>query len=212
MHVKGLELPMHEPRGKQGVSLAYATSPVGADHMRAPHDPIYEGFHPSGAHPLEPLGLCEPLPRLELSPRKVRAFYYAQDWWSLCSSLGLCHLGVAPNNVEAITHLVNLTRAMTGWDTSLWELLKVAERGKCLSRAFNCREGFTAKDDYLPQRLHEAFTSGPLKGVRVDPDTFARALRLYQQMEGWDPETGWPTFVKLAELGIEWAARPGDTW
>ena len=28
-------------------------------------------------------------------------------------------------------------------------------------------------------------------------------------MEGWDPETGWPTFAKLAELGIEWAAKPG---
>ena len=25
-------------------------------------------------------------------------------------------------------------------------------------------------------------------------------------------ETGWPTFAKLAELGIEWAAKPGDTW
>jgi hypothetical protein len=32
------------------------------------------------------------------------------------------------------------------------------------------------------------------------------------QMEGWDPETGWPTFAKLAELGIEWAARLGACW
>jgi len=212
MHVKGLEIPMHEPRGKQGVALAYATAPVGADHMRAPHDPIYEGFHPSGAHALEPLGLCEPLPRLELSPRKVRAFFYANNWWNLGSSLGLCHLGIAPMNVQSVTHLVNLTRALTGWDTSLWELLKVAERGKCLARAFNCREGFTPKDDRLPRRFHETFTSGPLKDVRIDPDTFARALRLYHQMEGWDPETGWPTFAKLAELGVEWAAKPGDTW
>jgi len=212
MHVKGLEIPMHEPRGKQGVALAYATAPVGADHMRAPHDPIYEGFHPSGAHALEPLGLCEPLPRLELSPRKVRAFFYANNWWNLGSSLGLCHLGIAPMNVQSVTHLVNLTRALTGWDTSLWELLKVAERGKSLARAFNCREGFTPKDDRLPRRFHETFTSGPLKDVRIDPDTFARALRLYHQMEGWDPETGWPTFAKLAELGVEWAAKPGDTW
>ena len=37
--VKKQELPMHEPRGKQGLSLAYATAPAGADHMRAPHDP-----------------------------------------------------------------------------------------------------------------------------------------------------------------------------
>jgi len=210
--VKGQEIPMHEPRGKQGLALAYATAPAGADHMRAPHDPLYEGFHPSGAHALEPLGLCEPLPRLELSPRKVRAYYYANQWWSLCSSLGICHLAAAPINILGITQMVNLARAITGWDTSLWELCKVAERGKSLARVFNSREGFTPKDDRLPKRLHEAFTSGPLKDVRIDPDTFARAVRLYHQMEGWDPETGWPTFAKLAELGIEWAAKPGDTW
>ncbi|MBI2000300.1 MAG: aldehyde ferredoxin oxidoreductase family protein [candidate division NC10 bacterium] len=210
--VKSQEIPMHEPRGKQGLALAYATAPAGADHMRAPHDPLYEGFHPSGAHALEPLGLCEPLPRLELSPRKVRAYYYANQWWSLCSSLGICHLAATPIDILGITPMVNLARAITGWDTSLWELCKVAERGKALARVFNSREGFTPKDDRLPRRLHEAFTSGPLKDVRIDPDTFARAVRLYHQMEGWDPETGWPTFAKLAELGIEWAAKPGDSW
>ncbi len=34
--------------------------------MRAPHDPIYEGFHPGGAHALEPMGLAEAMKRLEL--------------------------------------------------------------------------------------------------------------------------------------------------
>ena len=52
---------MHEPRGKQALALAYATAPAGADHMRAPHDPAYEAFHPRGGHPLEPLGLAEPV-------------------------------------------------------------------------------------------------------------------------------------------------------
>jgi aldehyde:ferredoxin oxidoreductase len=212
LHVKGQEIPMHEPRGKQGLSLAYATAPGGADHMQAPQDPAYEGFHPSGGHALESLGLCEPLPRLELSPRKVRAYYYAQHWWNMNSSLGICDLASAPLNVIGPTLAVNLARALTGWDTSLWELFKVAERGAALARVFNCREGFTPKDDLLPKRLHEAFTSGPLKGVRIDPETFQRALRLYYQVEGWDPETGWPTFAKLAELGIEWAAKPGDSW
>jgi aldehyde:ferredoxin oxidoreductase len=108
--------------------------------------------------------------------------------------------------------VTDLVRALTGWDTSLWELMKVAERGKALARVFNCREGITPKEEVLPARLHEAFTDGPLKGVRVDPDDFAKARRLYYQMEGWDPETGWPTFAKLAELGIEWAAKPGDSW
>ena len=212
MHVKGQEIPLHEPRGKQGLALAFTTAPGGADHVRAPHDPAYEGFHPEGGHALEALGLCEPLSRLELSTRKVRAFSYASNWWSLCSTVGICTLAAAPIDFLGITQVTNLVRALTGWDTSLWELIKVAERGKALARVVNCREGFTPKDDVLPARFHEAFTSGPLQGVRVDPEDFARARRLYYQMEGWDPETGWPTFAKLAELGIEWAAKPGDTW
>jgi aldehyde:ferredoxin oxidoreductase len=210
--VKKQEIPMHEPRGKQGVSLAYATAPAGADHMRAPHDPLYEGFHPNGAHGFEPLGLAEPMKRLELSPRKVRAYYYASNWYALCSCAGVCHLASAPGNAVAVTLIVDVMRALTGWDTSLWELLKVGERSKALARVFNCREGFLPKDDRLPKRLHEAFTEGPLAGVRVEPETFRRALRLYHQMEGWDPETGWPTFARLAELGIEWATRDGDGW
>ncbi len=210
--VKRQELPMHEPRGKQGLAVMYATSPTGADHMRAPQDPTYEGFHPQGSHALEPLGLAEAVKRLELSPRKVRAFMYTSHYRAMQDSLGLCALAIAPGPTLSVTQVVNAMRALTGWDTSLWELMKVGERAKALARAFNCREGFTPEDDRLPQRLHEAFASGPLAGVRVDPEILKRALQLYSRMEGWDPETGWPTFAKLAELGIEWAAKPGDGW
>jgi aldehyde:ferredoxin oxidoreductase len=211
MHVKGQEIPVQEPRGKQSLSLAYVMAPGGADHIRNPHDPAYEGLHPEGGHALEPLGLCEPVPRLELSARKVRAFYYGTNWNILMSSTGFCILASAPANVINPTRVTDLIRALTGWDTSLWELMKVAERGKALARVFNCREGISPKDEVLPARFHEAFTDGPLKGVRVDPEGFAKARRLYYQMEGWDPETGWPTYARLAELGIEWAAKPGDT-
>src|SRR5207248_1942084 len=74
LHVKGQELPMHDPRGKKGLSLAYALSPTGADHMEAPHDPLYAGFHPTG-HPMGVLGLIEPLDPLDLDAKKVRAFF-----------------------------------------------------------------------------------------------------------------------------------------
>jgi aldehyde:ferredoxin oxidoreductase len=210
MHVKGQEIPIHEPRGKQGLTLAYSTAPGGADHSRFPQDPTYEGLHPEGAHALEPLGLCEPIPRLDLSHRKVRAYYYGSNWNIMMSSTGMCTLAVSPINIINPTMVTNLIRALTGWDTSLWELMKVGERGKALARVFNCREGITPKDEVLPARFHEAFTDGPLKGIRVDPEAFTKARRLYYQMEGWDPDTGWPTFAKLAELGIEWAAKPSD--
>ncbi len=202
LHVKGQELPMHDPRGKKGLSLAYALSPTGADHMEAPHDPLYEGFHPQG-HPLGPLGLIEPVKMLDLGPRKVRAFYLTQQVWSLYNSVGMCDFVGTPLNTLDLERLVGYVNSVTGWNTSLFELLKVGERANTLMRLFNCREGFGPADDVLPQRMHEGIGNGALKGERVDPDQFLSARRLYYQMAGWDPETGEPTPAKLAELDVD---------
>jgi aldehyde:ferredoxin oxidoreductase len=202
LHVKGQELPMHDPRGKKGLSLAYALSPTGADHMEAPHDPLYAGFHSQG-HPFGPLGLIEPLDPLDLGPSKVRAFFVTQQVWSYYNSVGMCDFVGAPLNALALEPLVDYVNSVTGWNMSLYEMMKVGERANTLMRLFNCREGFTPDDDVLPQRMHEGIGNGPLKGQFIDPDQFLAARRLYYQMAGWDPETGWPTPAKLAELGIE---------
>ena len=208
LHVKGQELPMHDPRGKKGLSLAYAISPTGADHMEAPHDPLYEGFHPQG-HPMGPLGLIEPVKVLDLGPRKVRAFFLTQQVWSLYNSVGMCDFVGTPLNALDLEKLVGYVNSVTGWNMSLYEMLKVGERANTLMRLFNCREGFTPDDDTLPQRLHEGIGNGVLKGERVDPAEFLAARRLYYQMAGWDPETGRPTPAKLAELAVDETAVRG---
>lgn len=201
LHVKGQELPMHDPRGKKGLSLAYAISPTGADHMEAPHDPLYAGFHPQG-HPLGVLGLIEPLDPLTLDARKVRAFYVTQQVWSAYNSVGMCDFVGAPLNAMQLQPMIDYVNAVTGWNMSLYELMKVGERNNTLARMFNVREGFTPEDDVLPQRLHEGIGNGALKGEKVDPDEFFAARRTYYEMAGWDPHTGRPTAAKLAELGI----------
>lgn len=202
LHVKGQELPMHDPRGKQGLSLAYALSPTGADHMEAPHDPLYAGFHPRG-HPMGVLGLIEPLDPLTLDAKKVRAFFETQKVWSAYNSMGMCDFVGAPLNTLEMQPLVDYLNAVTGWNMSLYELLKVGERNNTLARMFNVREGFTPADDVLPQRLHEGLGNGVLKGKRVDRDEFLAARRTYYEMAGWDPDTGRPRATKLAELGVE---------
>jgi aldehyde:ferredoxin oxidoreductase len=205
LHVKGQELPMHDPRGKKGLSLAYALSPTGADHMEAPHDPLYAGFHPQG-HPLGSLGLIEPLDPLVLDAKKVRAFFVTQQIWSFYNAVGMCDFVGAPLNALELEPLVRYINAVTGWNMSLFELMKVGERGNTLARLFNVREGFTPDDDVLPQRLHEGIGNGPIKGERVDPEQFFAARKTYYEMAGWDPKTGAPTATKLVELGVE-AAR-----
>lgn len=41
-HVKGQEIPMHDPRVKTGVGLSYALADYEHDHMKAAHDPFFE--------------------------------------------------------------------------------------------------------------------------------------------------------------------------
>jgi aldehyde:ferredoxin oxidoreductase len=201
LHVKGQELPMHDPRGKKGLSLAYALSPTGADHMEAPHDPAYAGFHPQG-HPLGVLGLIEPLDPLVLDAKKVRAFFETQKVWSAYNSVGMCDFVGAPLNALELQPMVEYINGVTGWNMSIYELMKVGERNNTLARMFNVREGFTPEDDVLPQRLHEGIGNGALKGQSVDRDEFFAARKTYYEMAGWDPMTGTPTATKLAELGV----------
>jgi aldehyde:ferredoxin oxidoreductase len=201
LHVKGQELPMHEPRGKVSVGLGYALSPTGADHMEADHDPVFESIG-KGTTDLEIFGLHEPVNRLDLGPVKVRTFFYAQMLWSLYNSIGMCDFVGKPINKLKVDQLLNYLNAATGWDMSMYEMLKVGERANNMSRLFNVREGFSGADDTLPERMFEPLQNGALMGQAIDRQAFKQALQWYYQMAGWD-ENGVPTPGKLAELGLE---------
>ena len=203
MHVKGQPFPLHEPRGKAGLALAYSISPTGADHLEHPHDPVFETE--AGLKSILPLGVIEPVPSLDLSSRKVRLFVYLQNLYNMYNSVGLCVLTGrffgGPVSVNQIPEYVN---AVTGWDSSLWELMKVGERNNMMARIFNLREGFSSKDDTLPPRIFEPLEGGALKGRRINPREFQEALKAYYGMVGWD-EHGVPLESKLEELELGWA-------
>jgi aldehyde:ferredoxin oxidoreductase len=203
LHVKGQELPMHEPRGKRSLALAYSLSPTGADHMEAPHDAFYELLNPEGKHVFASLGLLEPVDTLDMGSKKVRAFYYTKQLFDFYNCIGMCMFVGVPLGPLAIKELVKHVKAVTGWDTSLWELLKAGERANVMMRVFNFREGFTKDDDTLPERIFQELQNGALKGEKIDKDEFKQMKQMYYQMAGWD-ETGYPTKAKLAELGLEW--------
>ena len=200
MHVKGQELPMHEPRGKRGLAIAYAVSPTGADHMEAPHDPFYEGFD-NPHNEFSQLGLNEAVDRLDLGPKKVRAFFTTQMVWSLYNCVGMCDFVGQPIGELTLEKLREYVNAATGWDISLVDLMKVAERSNTMARMFNLREGFDADDDNLPSRMYEPLQNGALVGKALDREEVDSALKLYYQEAGWN-EQGVPTDAKLAELHL----------
>ena len=147
------------------------------------------------------LGVLETLETDYLGPEKVRLAKYVIDWKVFWNCVGLCMF--MPYGRERIRDLV---QAVTGWNSSLFELMKVGERAMAMSRAFNYREGFTAKDDEPHWRFSTPFESGPLQGVEIPADEIAKAIELYYAISGWDKETGAPTAGKLHELGISWVA------
>lgn len=200
MHIKGQELPMHEPRLKQGMGLGYAVSPTGADHCHNIHDTIYVKENPRLEY-LKSIGHMEPLPVDDLSLKKVKMLIYDFFRSTLINSAGLCYfLAWGPE------HQAELVRGMTGWNSTTMELFKVIERGVTMARCFNLREGFGASDDYLNERFFTPLLEGPLKGVSVSKEKFDRALKGYYRMLGWN-DAGEPTIDKLNELGIEWVAE-----
>ena len=103
--------------------------------------------------------------------------------------------------------LVDMIRAITGWEVSLYELEQVGQRAMDMARAFNGREGFTAEDDRMPPRFTTAFESGPLAGSRVDEGYLDSMKRNHYHMMGWDVETGIPTRARLEDMGIGWVAE-----
>ena len=203
LHIKGQELPMHDPRGKTGQGLSFAVSPTGADHVRAPHDTPFQAPGPLLGR-IAPLGILEPVDAREMGARKARNFTYLHFVWSLYESLGVCNFVAGPVLALTLPKLVEVVQAVTGWETSLWELLKVGERTVNMARVFNLREGFGRKDDTLPDRLFEPLESGALQGKGIDRREFEELLTLYYEAMGWDPKDGVPTRGKLAELNLFW--------
>ena len=203
LHIKGQELPMHDPRGKTGQGLSFAVSPTGADHVRAPHDTPFQNPGPMLGR-IAPLGLLEPVDGREMGPRKARNFTYLHFIWSLYESLGVCNFVAGPVWALTLPKLVEVVQAVTGWETSLWELMKVGERTVNMARVFNLREGFGRKDDTLPERLFEPLESGTLQGKGIDRREFEDLLTLYYEAMGWDPKDGVPTRGRLAELNLYW--------
>jgi len=178
MHVKGQELPMHEPRLKMGLGVGYTISPTGADHCHNMHD---TGYEVKIGGDLKELGIIDPMPAQQLGAAKVRMLVYRSLWIHTLNCLGFC----------------------TGWEANVWQLMKVGERCIAMERIFNMREGKSKADDYLPERFLTPFEAGPLKGVAIKANELTDAVDSYYGMVGWDKD-GSPTTAKLQELGIEW--------
>jgi aldehyde:ferredoxin oxidoreductase len=194
MHVKGLELPAYDVRGAKAHGLNYATSYAGADHNR-------------GYAFQEIMGIPTPFPvdRLSVEGKGKLTMWNQDTQTALCDCTAICSF-ILPMALLpiALQNTAALLEAVTGGAYTEEEILRVGERINNLARAFNVREGFTRKDDTLPERLMtEPLKEGPCKGSLISEEELSSMLDEYYVARGWDLDTGIPTKEKLIELGLE---------
>ena len=191
MHVKSLEFPGWGVRASPGMGLAYATAERGADHERA--FPIaYEvrGAKTPDGRILDRYG----------TEGKAYVTKYDQDMNAFYFSVALCDMVIGAVGEERCVDLVN---AATGWEMERKEVYTIGERIWNMIRLFNVREGFSRKEDQLPERVfRDPLTSGVAKGRTINRQDFEKMLNDYYDVRGWD-ENGIPTLEKCQELGIE---------
>lgn len=163
IHVKGLELPAYDPRGARGIALAYATSNRGGCHLRAYTISPEILSNPEFVNPTSEAG----------KPRLVRGM---QDAYAIYDSLIGCKFhGFALFTTldYEFDDIAKLLSAVTGLNWTSEQLHEVGSRIYNLERLFNTREGFTSKDDGLPEKF----------GINLD-----NLLREYYEERDWSKE------------------------
>jgi aldehyde:ferredoxin oxidoreductase len=205
MHTRGVEIAMHDARAKSGVGLGYAVGAIGGDHVVIEHDTDFDEFAPElFLEQVKSLGLLRRLNATVLNGDKIRNFVYLQNHFSFMDTLTICVLTFAPVRSFTMKMMIDMMDAITGWENSLWEVMKAGERRTNLARVFNYREGLRRKDDTLPDRMFEPLQKKMLVDLQLDRKEFDEAIDLYYEMMNWDKE-GKPRKAKLIELDVAWA-------
>jgi aldehyde:ferredoxin oxidoreductase len=186
-HVKGLELPMHDPRAYLGQALSYMTSCTGANHNKGDFYNI-DGDAASYSK-------IRKKDRFTVNKREKAIIAY-QDLTNIYDSAVICNFTHINENT-----LARLLKSSTGIQSfgSSGTLFKIGERASNLKRLISCKLGCNREDDYLPKIVSIALKTGGSAGIAIDLE---ENLKVYYEKRGWEWDTGFPSPEKLKELDI----------
>jgi len=203
IQVKGMSNLHSDERATPSFALGIATSTRGADHLRS---------RPA----IDMYGLPEDLLE-EVYEAPVSSDYTSYDgksrmiWWqerlyAVTDSVGLCKFQTVFCSVHAPkwNEYSKLIQLATGLELSKAQLMEIGERIYTLERMFNLREGFTRKDDSLPERYFKEPTPIGLpvaRGRKIDKGKFEKMLDEYYALHRWD-QNGVPTKDTLEILKL----------
>ena len=191
VHVKGLELPMHDPRGYHGMGLAYMMSNRGACHLQHAVLATEQGM--ASWPQLFPM---KDDYKGTTSEGKAALVFHSENYGILGNSLSICHYLTDCLKPETIRDAFN---AITGFGLDFTGLMDCGARDWTLKRGINNLLGITAKDDVLPKRIMTPLAEGAGAGSVPDVEKLKRE---YYALRGLD-ERGFPREEKLRELGLD---------
>ena len=194
VEVKGLEAPMHDPRGFHGMGLAYMTSVRGACHLMHVALAVEQGMctYVEAGFQENYIG--------QTSEGKAEMIKLCEDLGLPCNSLVICEFvswTLSPNEVA------EMVRVTTGFDFTLKDLLACGERTWLLKRGLGNMMGVSAKDDRLPKRILTPLKEGAAAGSVPEVE---KLLREYYEIRGLD-ERGKPKKEILIKAGLEDLAK-----
>lgn len=180
MSVKGLELPAYDPRGSYGMALAYAVSNRGGCHLRA--------------YPISMEILRKPVAVDRFSfAGKARQIAIAENVNAAVDSLIACKFGFLGATLEEYGELLS---AVTGEEYTAQRLKEIGAGIVREERYMNSCNGFSSRDDTLPERFFtEPGTGG--EGIEVPPIDRLRFLEergKYYRIRGADDDGVVSTF------------------
>jgi len=195
VEIKGMEVPMHDPRATHGLGLSYATGVRGACHTNDVTFSIEQGIF------IWPeIGIKGGYEQ-KSSEGKAEVVMISQNIGMVCNSAVICYMLMSTINGE---DLVSLMSAASGFDYDLQELMQCGERIWNLKRGLSNLMGITAADDRLPRQILTPTTEGGAAGSVPD---LKRMLKEYYPLRGLDAK-GRPSKEKLNSLGLsELAAK-----
>ncbi len=190
LHVKGMEIPGHDPRCYNAGALGFATSNRGACHL--------QGFSHSFERVLSmpEIGLENPSPRHDVAG-KGKMTADTQNMMGLFDALKLCKFSLFGG--VKLTPMAQWYTMVTGVPMTIPEFLKIGERMYNLKRMYNVRCGISRKDDTLPARFLTLKHEG--EGLIPHLPPLGEMLSDYYKTRGWSEE-GIPSQEKLKELGL----------
>ncbi len=190
VQVKGLEPPMHDPRGYHGMGLAYMMSNRGACHLQHAAMGMEQGMV-SWPQLFDMKDDYEG----KTSQGKAMMVFNSENYGILDNSLSICHYLMYCLKPETLRDAFN---AITGFDFEFKDFLISGARDWTLKRGINNLLGISVKDDVLPKKILTPLLEGA--GAGSIPDM--KLLRdEYYAIRGLTPN-GIVSEEKLLELGL----------